>query len=519
MKQIQFKSKIAAVSLSAFLAFTVPAGLLLAAEESRWANDPVIENPGLLPTNPFYFLKHFRRLTQRAITISPVKKADLELDILNQKAAELKRLLEIAGEDVDALSSATDLYEESLNRLQSYFSGIKENTDNAVLAPLLNKLLNVSFQHSLLFADLEKEKEVATIERLENLANRLAELLTAVFSRLDNGNRWLDFWKKELQKEGDEFADLALAAETLNRWLGKTDLRSPLAGQIAEQEKNLVLEMQTILEKDLAFGLLADWMDQLPGNLLQHIRLIDEFRELNFNSEIKNQLAIARQRLIDAATAKKSIGKKDAENALQVANQLIKEAERRIAESSLRSNAINTLLARAKFNLTQAEQAFKASQYAEAWSQATAVLAAAQNSFSQTLLWDLKINQLVAGKRIQELKNEYDQLLAVARENELTDQLAPKLFNYLSASEKAIAKVSDLASEKTVNLDKLNLSLREAQLLILKARQELKNLLREVEKMAAEKKTDQPLIERVIPNEQKDKELKKQAVEELKRGN
>src|SRR3989338_8257978 len=209
------------LQITLFIAFTgaiLPlANLAMAAQESSFFGDSIIENPGLLPTNPFYFLKRFRRLTQRAITVTSVKKAELELDILNQKAAEIKRLMEIVKSDREVLKDIADLYEESLGRLQSYL----ENIDAKSADALLNKLL---------------------------------------------------------QKQ----------AKTL-------------------------LEIQTILESASAKSL-PEFFEDLPGNRLRYIKIIDELREQTLGSEIKNQLAIIRQRLFDILKDGRLLGKSDAES-------------------------------------------------------------------------------------------------------------------------------------------------------------------------------------------------------------
>ena len=54
---------------------------------------------------------------------------------------------------------------------------------------------------------------------------------------------------------------------------------------------------------------------------------------------------------------------------------------------------------------------------------------------------------------------------------------------------------------------------------MLEAEGQLSDWLARVEEVAKNKRSSQPLIDRVLPNEQKEKEIKKQAVEELKRGN
>src|SRR3990167_11007107 len=63
--------------------------------------DLEVEDPGMLPTSPFYFLKNWTRTIKRTITFDQTKKAELELEIINQQAAEIKKEEEIAPDRVN----------------------------------------------------------------------------------------------------------------------------------------------------------------------------------------------------------------------------------------------------------------------------------------------------------------------------------------------------------------------------------------------------------------------------------
>ena len=84
-----------------------------------------IEEPGILPGNPFYFLKEWRRSFQSMFTKNPTKKIELTIEILNNKAAEIKKLEEIAPQNIEALKKAILSYWETINQLKNQlkFSG------------------------------------------------------------------------------------------------------------------------------------------------------------------------------------------------------------------------------------------------------------------------------------------------------------------------------------------------------------------------------------------------------------
>ncbi|MFA5386200.1 MAG: DUF5667 domain-containing protein [Candidatus Paceibacterota bacterium] len=80
--------------------------------------DLSIEEPGILPGNPFYFFKEWRRGFQSLFTKNPAKKIELTIEVLNNKAAEIKKLEEIAPQNVEALKKAILSYQETLNQLK-----------------------------------------------------------------------------------------------------------------------------------------------------------------------------------------------------------------------------------------------------------------------------------------------------------------------------------------------------------------------------------------------------------------
>ena len=79
-----------------------------------------VETPGLLSSNPFYFMKNLRRSTQRVFVFSSTKKAEIELGILDEKAAELKFGLKNLLGDPDELGFVLGEYELTLGRLGYY---------------------------------------------------------------------------------------------------------------------------------------------------------------------------------------------------------------------------------------------------------------------------------------------------------------------------------------------------------------------------------------------------------------
>ena len=93
--------------LPLFVSFFL-AGAVLAhpEDEITITVDLGIEDPGTLPTSPFYFLKEWRRGLKLLFTFDRVKKAELELEISNEKAAEAKKVEEENPDNIEAIKRA-----------------------------------------------------------------------------------------------------------------------------------------------------------------------------------------------------------------------------------------------------------------------------------------------------------------------------------------------------------------------------------------------------------------------------
>ena len=126
-----------------------------------------VRAPRLLPTNPFYFLKEWRRGIQRLFTFNPVAKAALELNFTDEKAVELKTVEEKRSDDAKGIEKAIKNYEEATDRLEQRLEALKDMSNNPNLDRLLADLALRRERHIKLFEDLSS--------KLENKTNRRAK--------------------------------------------------------------------------------------------------------------------------------------------------------------------------------------------------------------------------------------------------------------------------------------------------------------------------------------------------------
>ncbi len=118
-----------------------------------------VENPGLLPTNPFYFLKEWRRGIERLLTFGAVNKAELELQIVNEKAAEALKVEETRRDDTEAIVEALKNYQEAQERLRARIDSLRDTSQNPNVDRLLDRLADRVVKHEKLFDDIAKRLE------------------------------------------------------------------------------------------------------------------------------------------------------------------------------------------------------------------------------------------------------------------------------------------------------------------------------------------------------------------------
>src|SRR3989304_9744471 len=89
-----------------------------------------VTKTGLLPTNPFYFVKEWERKVRLFVAVSPIKRAELELKFTSEKAAELKKVAENNPENKEALEKAIDNYNRGVDHLRVRLEALQETSDN-----------------------------------------------------------------------------------------------------------------------------------------------------------------------------------------------------------------------------------------------------------------------------------------------------------------------------------------------------------------------------------------------------
>lgn len=138
-------------------------------------------DPGTLPSSPFYFLKEWRRSIQRAFSFGAEAKANTELKISEEKAAEIKATETTEPQNVTALTKALANYQESQARLKSHFEALKQTSDNPNIDKLIEKFTDAATRHEELFKSLiQKAGEKDSVKEAVSNSQSLIEDVAAV---------------------------------------------------------------------------------------------------------------------------------------------------------------------------------------------------------------------------------------------------------------------------------------------------------------------------------------------------
>ncbi|TSC60918.1 MAG: dentin sialophosphoprotein [Parcubacteria group bacterium Athens0416_74] len=121
------------------------------------SSDLGVENVGTLPTSPFYFLKEWKRGFSRLFTFDAVAKAELELKVTNEKAAEALEVEKLSASDAGDLHRALQNFTDAQARLSAQLTKLSDISENPNVAELMKRV---------------DEKTAKHIELLEHISER-----------------------------------------------------------------------------------------------------------------------------------------------------------------------------------------------------------------------------------------------------------------------------------------------------------------------------------------------------------
>ncbi|GEM_PF-4729463 len=418
-------------------------------------NDIGGQDAGLLGTNPFYFMKNWRRSTQRAFVGSTLKKADLEIDILNEKIAEVKRLEEIVPDNEDGLLVSLDNYQNSLNAFSGYAQEGRTDTDIAAKNNLIDRLIKTAFLHIRLLDATKQEDATRINERLEATKHAIALVTVQVA-----GTLLKDSLIDHLQR-----VRTAVAGGNLTDWFWiefsnrlQSEATAPLKWQITKWKEELDLRLVAALESNDTDLVFEAFFNRISGSLLERLKVVEALRQVVTDNELKARLAFLEDQFMNKGFEQHELGKVAANQLINEVIDLQQATETGIKTATLKGVPNSGLLTTLRFNLTQAQNAFSLNQYQTAFGHALLAYVAGQQGIYQLSVIDGKDWKTQLSNELLALKIRYDALAQLKIDVSLRTSIESKL-----------AKISDLISAKKVNADAFFSALKEVQILLAKA--------------------------------------------------
>lgn len=470
MKQAKFLF-LTLLTLPLFLGSAAPAERALAREDAAQIikkqevtlKDLGISDTGMLPGNPFYFLKEWGREVKKSLTFGSLKRAELQLDLANERAAEIKKLKDLLPSSSKALTKALDNYDKSVELLKERIGDLEGSISGSEIDDFLNRLSDYIIKHVKLFSELKESIGDKNKKRLSDLQEKAVEIIAEIPLKMETSNEFKCRLEKIIKSQNDSALKEITIAEILDRLDEKIPKDARL--ELLKIKENLLIRFQSRLQSEDFNQVLSELLTQLPGDSIRKIKIIDEIREGVSNNDIKNNLNLIRQDILEKAKEDKKIRKPEAEKIIGEADSLLKDLENSVNSTSTPKSAIiGGLFTKAKFNLEQAKEALFLNNYGQAFGQASASAAAANAGLNYISKFNLDINPC-AEEDVRSLKKYYDELASKIKEMNLNKKNSPEVLSLLEESENKIAKISDLVN-KNAKVDTLIPLLKDSKLLL-----------------------------------------------------
>lgn len=435
------------------LSFLTVVGLALAQEptsfeeaEAVTVQDLGLADPGLLPTNPFYFFKEWRRGLQRLFTFNPVAKARLELKITNEKAAEAAKIKEVLVDDDEAVLEALANYEEAQARLRARLESLRETSENPNVERLLEELADRSVRHIKLFDELsQKTKNESAKSAINNIRARIVESAAAGSDKDDPAEFAAKLERALIESKGSEL-----------KHLRSIEIIDELSDKVAEPTQEKLEDLREIFVERFSEDVkkavdrrgseeVGQKLGELPGDAARRTVIIEEIRrkvDMKVSPALDEVQKLLEQPLAEAQSD-------NARKQLARVEEMVQKLEKAVAETPGVPAAANQLLKIAQGNLIDAKLAFEGGRYGEAFWQARAAEVNARSGL-RLLLQEEELEAEDLKADIEELRVKIAKYEALAKERDYTPEKQPRIFalidnakKHLGFAEEALAK-SDL---------------------------------------------------------------------------
>lgn len=393
-----------------------------------------IEDPGLLPTNPFYFLKEWGRGVRRIFTFDSLKKVQLEMRITNEKAAEIKKVEETRPADTEAIAEALKNYQESQLRLKEKFGSLKENSQNPNVDKLLEELAHRTVRHEKVFDELAKKFEDKNeLKKLAEEAKEKVEDVAVAAAQKDDPAKFAAKLERALvESKGGKLKHIQ-SVEIIDRLEQKSPEQAKKSLELLRKDfsERLEKDVKEFLEKRNG-NELKSAIKELPGNTSRRLVILEELREKS-EGRTADSIEKAANELEESAGEEKDIVEK-AEEQIKNSEEQIKKLENRLQEIGEAQNVSSRLLSQAKAHLKNAKAALEEKKYGEAFGQARSAEVSARNGLRALEEEKPQVDDLK--EELEALAAKIDKYEEWTKSLKLKEELQPKVSGLLVEARK-----------------------------------------------------------------------------------
>ena len=399
-----------------------------------------IENPGILPTNVFYFVKELGRGTKRFFTFGTLAKAEYELKVADAKARELEKVDELGAGSKKGIEKAVANYEENITRLNARLGSLKADANNKNIDELLSAVAEKAIRHQQLFEEI-KAKHEESKDKIESAQGGVDAVFLKIPGRFDSAEKFRERVGQAIERD-DNAPELSGVA-ALVRLEVKTDDTS--ASGVASAKDELLLRFESKAKiSGITPEKIAEKIGSLKATVATELKVIDELRERSTDAGLKSALNVLRPKVIERADVKAEIKIDDAKRAIEYAKMLLAKLESAISSKEYAiTKSIFEHLEKAKFSIRDAETLVKAESYGAAFGQANSASVILKSALSMLQKRGDGVSEDVARLRVR-----FDKLMVYAKSEGLTRESNPEIFKLFDTAEKMIvaAKMVDAVS-------------------------------------------------------------------------
>ncbi len=481
-----------------------PVAVVISSDESVSAADLDVENPGILPTNPFYFFKELGRTIQRVFTFNPTSRATLELEIANIKLAELKKVEEVSGDDDAAILGAIENYQAAQKRLKARLEALRENSKNPEVDKLLSKLAERTIKHEKVFDELttrfENSQEIKDL--VKDAKENIEESVAAAGDNDDPASLVAKFEQALLEGEGGELKHIR-SLEIIDGIQNKStsDVRAAFEKLRAGLGEQLEKDLSDVLNKSGVEGV-GEAIEGLPGDYVRRSVILQEIREQADRrvSDAIGKIFSSYEALIKGEENLTQQAKEQMDRAAKV----IEEAKKLLAERKDMTGVAASLIKEAETHLREAGSALSNGKAGEAFGQARSAEVLARNAIR--LLGEK--NTTDTGE-LEKIFAEFDLRIkkyeTLLIERKMTGENNPKVYALLDEAKKHLQYARDAFAKK--DLAAVNIHIGHVKGFL----QDLARLIEGSLRPAVEQKTTEPQVsdacEKILSEMRRLKEL------------